>query len=69
MIAVARVAQETMTYSVSVSMVYGEGKPRQQWNHDTTFPRGSLSVRPNDTMDDGISDAILYLNVFHNSSR
>ena len=50
-------------------MVYGEGKPRQQWNHDTTFPRGSLSVRPNDTMDDGISNAILYLNVFHNSSR
>jgi hypothetical protein len=50
-------------------MVYGEGKPRHQWNHDTALPRGSLSVRPNDTMDDGISDAILHLDIFHNSSR
>jgi hypothetical protein len=58
-----------MTHSASVRMVYGEGKARQQWNHDTTLPRGFLSVRPNDTMDDGISDAVFHLDIFHNSSK
>ena len=58
-----------MTYSASVRMVHREGKPRKQWNHDTTLPRGSFSVRPNDTMNDGISDAILYLDIIHNGSK
>jgi hypothetical protein len=59
---------DVLTYSTSIAMIDRERKPWQQWNDDTTFPRGAFAVRPNDAVNQSISNSVLDFNVADHSA-
>lgn len=50
-------------YSAGVTVIDRERKSWQQWDNDAAFPRGTVAVRSNDAMNQGISNPVLNFNV------
>ncbi len=60
--------QRKLAYCACITVVNGERKPRKKRYENATLERCILSMRSDDTMDDGITDLVFNLGFIHDST-
>ena len=53
------------TYRTGVTVINWECEPGQQWDENAAFPRCLVSMGPNNSMNDRVSNTIFNLDVVH----